>query len=122
MSIDNLSNSQLYAIIQNKQIDASIRKIANEEFTRRNLTIEQIQEIVSHFDSGYKPADQEGLDLVHKIFLVAVPAFFTIQVLIAGKYLASGQKKKWKDFLFFVCLGWIVWIIGVILYFRLVRR
>ena len=122
MSIDNLSNSQLYAIIQNKQIDASIRKIANEEFTSRNLTIEQIQEIVNHFDSEYKPADQEGLDLVNKIFLVAVPAFFTIQVLIAGRYLASGQKKKWKDFLFFACLGWIVWTIGVILYFRLVRR
>jgi hypothetical protein len=122
MSVENLSNSQLYAIIQNEQMDASIRKIANEEFTRRNLTIEQIQEIVRHFDLQYKPARQEGLGLANKIFLVAVPAFFTIQVLVAGRYLASGQKKKWKDFWRYVCLGWLVWTIGFILYFRFARR
>lgn len=121
MSVENLSNSQLYAIIQNEQMDASIRKIANEEFTRRNLTINQIQEIVSHFDSQYKPAQQEGLSLANKIFLVAVPAFFTIQVLVAGRYLASGQKKKWRDFWRFICLGWLVWTIGFILYFRFAR-
>jgi len=122
MSVESLYNSQLYAIIQNEQMDASIREIANEEFSRRNLTIEQIQEIVSRFDSEFKPAEQKGLPLANKIFLVAVPAFFTIQVLVAGRYLASGQKKKWRDFLFFVCLGWLVWTIGFILYFRWARR
>jgi len=122
MSVESLSNSQLYAIIQNGKVDASVRKIANEEFTRRNLTIEQIREIAAHFDSQYKPVDQEGLDLTTKIFLVAVPALFTFQMLAASKYLARGQKKKWKEFWFFVCMGWLSWTIGIILYFRLFKR
>src|ERR1700761_6576234 len=102
MNVDELSNSQLYALIQNEKLEASIRKVANEEFTRRKLTIEQIQEIVSQFDSHYKPAEQKGLDLANKILLVVVPAVFTIQMLNAARYLAEGQKRKWKDFWLFV--------------------
>lgn len=122
MSINSLSNSQLYALIQNDKLDPLIRKAANDEFTRRGLAIEEIQKIVSEFDSQYKPVDQEGLDLAHKIFLIIVPAFFTIQMLVAGRYLAKGQKKKWKDFWLFVCIGWIVWTIGFVLFFRFVNR
>jgi hypothetical protein len=122
MNVTGLSNSQLYALIQNEKLDASIRKIANDEFTRRKLTLEQIQEVVNQFEANYKPSNQEGLNLGNKLFLIAVPAFFTIQVLIAGRFLAYGQKRKWKDFWLFVCIGWLVWTIGFILYFRFVRR
>ena len=122
MNVDNLSNSQLYAIIQNDKLDASIRNVANEEFNRRNLNIGQIQEIVSQFELQYKPADQKGLDLAYKIFLIAFPAFIMIQMLIAGRYLAKGRKRKWKDFWLYVCIGWIVWTVGFILYFRFARR
>ena len=122
MNVENLSNSQLYVLIQNENLDASICKVANEEFERRKLTIEQIQEIVSQFDSQYKPADEEGLGLPNKIFLVVVPAFFSIQMLNAAKYLAKGQKRKWRDFWLFVCIGWLAWAVGFILYFRFARR
>jgi len=122
MNVTGLSNYQLYSLIQNDRLDPSIRKLANAEFENRKLTLDQIQEIVKQHDLQFKPDKDEGLSLANKVFLIIVPAFFTIQVLIAGRYLAKNERKKWKDFLFYISIGYLLWTIGIILVLRFNRR
>ena len=54
MHSSKLTNSQLYEIIQNSQLDKKIRDIANEEFNNRKLSIDQIQQIIAQHDSHFK--------------------------------------------------------------------
>jgi hypothetical protein len=122
MEVKELSNYQLYALIQNHKLDPSIRNLANSEFDSRKLTIEQIGEIVNRHDAQFKPDKDEGLSLAYKIFLVLFPAVLTIQVLIAGRDLANNRRKKWKDFWLFVSLGYLFWTIAIIFIVRLTRR
>jgi hypothetical protein len=41
-----LTDYQLYEIIQNATLDETLRKSANDEFNKRKLTFEEIQQIV----------------------------------------------------------------------------
>jgi hypothetical protein len=120
MNLTELSNYQLYSLIQNNKLDASIRELANTEFENRKLTVDQIKEIVKQHDLLFTQDNDVGLDSYNKAFLV--PAFFTIQVLIAGRYLANNERKKWKDFWFYVCLGYVLWTIAVIAFAKLSRK
>jgi hypothetical protein len=122
MNVTEPSNYQLYPLIQNDKLDSSIRKLANTEFENRKLTLEQIQQIVRQHDIHFKPDKDEGLSILNKCFLIVVPAFFTIQVLIAGRYLANNERKKWKDFWLYVSLGYLFWTVAIILFFRLSRK
>jgi hypothetical protein len=122
MNVTELSNYQLYSLIQNNKLDSSIRKLANTEFENRKLTLDQIKEIVRQHDIHFKPDNDKGLSISNKIFLIIVPAFFTIQVLIAGRYLANNERKKWKDFWLYVSLGYLFWTIAIILFFKLSRK
>jgi hypothetical protein len=122
MNEKELTNYQLYALIQNHKLDPSIRDLANREFDSRKLTIEQIEEIVERYDAQFQPDKDEGLSLAYKLFLIVFPAVLTIQVLIAGRDLANNKRKKWKDFWLFVSLGYLFWTIAIILIVRLFRK
>jgi hypothetical protein len=122
MNEKELTNYQLYALIQNHKLDPSIRDLANREFDSRKLTIEQIGEIVNRHDAQFQPDKDEGLSLSYKLFLIVFPAVLTIQVLIAGRDLANNKRKKWKDFWLFVSLGYLFWTIAIILIVRLFRK
>ena len=84
--------------------------------------MDQIQEIVIQHDRHFKPEKDEGLSMSNKIFLIIVPAFITIQVLIAGRYLANNERTKWKDFWLYGSLGYLFWTIAIILFFTLSRK
>ncbi|MBV4360343.1 hypothetical protein [Pinibacter aurantiacus] len=122
MKLTELSNYQLYSLIQNNKLDASIREPANTEFENRKLTVDQIKEIVKQHDLLFKPDNDEGLSSYNKAFLIFVPAFFTIQVLIAGRYLANNERKKWKDFWLYVSLGYVLWTVAIITLAKLNRK
>ena len=96
MDSSKLTNSQLYEIIQNSQLDKKIRDIANEEFNNRKLSIDQIQQIIAQHDSHFKKTE-ESLSLKYKAVLVLFPFFIPIQSINATKFLANGQKRKWKE-------------------------
>ena len=122
MNVTELSNNQLYALIQNNKLDPSIRNIANREFDSRKLSLEQIGEIVKKHDAQFQPDKDEGLSLGYKILLIVFPAVLTIQILIAGRDLANNKRRRWKDFWFFVSIGYLFWTIAIILIVRLTRK
>lgn len=115
MDLSGVTNYQLYVIIQNTRLDSSIRKLANDEFNNRNLSLDEIQKIVSRHDAQFLPDKNDSLKLQYKILLILFPFFIPIQSVFAGKWLASGHKRKWKDYWFYLSLGYLFWTIIVIL-------
>jgi hypothetical protein len=111
-----LSDYQLYEIIQNEKLDKRIRQVANDEFNRRKLSLIQIQSLIAKHDSQFLPDKGTGLKTHFKVFLIICPFFIEIHSLFAGRMLAKGQKQKWKDYWVYICLGLLLWTIGIILY------
>lgn len=116
MDLSNLTDYQLYEIIQNSKLDNDIRKLANNEFNKRKLSIDQIQEIIARHDTQFQPAKDEPLKIQYKLLLIIFPFFIPIQSAFSGKWLAKGQKRKWKDYWFYLSLGYLFWTIAVILF------
>lgn len=115
MNFTDLSDYQLYEIIQNLKLDDNIRKQANEEFNNRKLTIDQIQKIIAQHDAAFHPGQDEPLELKYKLLLVLFPFFIPIHSAFSGKWLAKGQKRKWKNYWLYLSLGYLFWTIVIIL-------
>jgi hypothetical protein len=116
MDCTTLSDYQLYEIIQNANLDQAIRQLANDEFNNRKLSLDEIQGLITKYDSKFLPDKDIGLNTYYKILLVICPFFIVIHSLFAGRMLAKGQKQKWKDYWIYICLGFSTWTIGIILY------
>jgi hypothetical protein len=115
MDSTNLSDYQLYEIIQNMRLDQNIRQAANDEFNKRKLSIDQIQQLIAKHDSQFTSDKEEGIQTKYKILLIICPLFIEIHALIAGRMLAKGQKQKWKDYWLFICLGYLTWTIAIMI-------
>jgi hypothetical protein len=115
MDISRLTNYQLFEIIQNSRLDTEIRKTANDEFNNRKLSAEEIQKIVARHDAQFQPDKDEGLKPEYKLLLILLPFVIPIQSAFAGKWLAKGQKRKWKEYWLYLSLGYLLWTIIVIL-------
>lgn len=116
MDTKHLSNYQLYEIIQNDKIDFNIRNLANVEFINRKLSLEEVQLIIAKHDLQFKPEMENGLKLSYKLILILFPFFFYIHSLIAGRILAEGNKIKWKEYWKYICFGYLLWTLIVILF------
>jgi hypothetical protein len=115
MHLKELSNYQLYEIIQNQKLDKNILKAANVEFNLRNLSSDEIQEIIIKHDSLYQPGKDEPLNIKYKMLALVVPFVWIVHLLMTSRYLARGQKRKWKEYWMFFCLGLLLWTIAIIL-------
>jgi hypothetical protein len=115
MDSTNLSDYQLYEIIQNMRLDQNIRQAANDEFNKRKLSIDQIQQLIAKHDSQFTSDKEEGIQTKYIILLIICPLFIEIHALIAGRMLAKGQKQKWKDYWLFICLGYLTWTIAIMI-------
>jgi hypothetical protein len=113
MDLSKLSDYQLYEIIQNSRLDSHLRKLANDEFNNRRLTVDQIQGIISKHDALFVPEKEESLQLKYKILITLFPFFIPIRFIT--KWLARGQKRKWKDYWFYISVGYLLWTIVAIL-------
>jgi hypothetical protein len=122
MSVTELSNYQLYALLQNKRLDASLQEKLRAEFDGRQLTPQQVRELADRYTAHYPLTDGEGLSIWNKLFLVLVPAVFIYQVLRATRHLASNQRRKWKDFWLYVSLGYLFWTVVIILVMKWMKR
>ena len=116
MDCTSLSDYQLYEIIQNGNLDQRIRQIANDEFNKRKLSLEEIQQLILKHDSQFVPEKEDGLNLKYCLLLIICPFFIEIHSLTAGRMLAKGQKSKWRDYWIYICLGFLLWTIGIILF------
>jgi hypothetical protein len=122
MNLKELTDYQLYVLIQNQKLDSTITRLANEEFKTRQLSFDQIQQIVAKHDAQFQPETDEPLSISHKIFLVIFPFLTIIQAIMAGKYLATNKRKKWRDFWLYICIGYFAWTVGIIVVVRLVWK
>ena len=116
MDASKLTDYQLYELIQNSKLDKDIRNLANREFDNRMLSIDKIQEIVQKHDSQFKPEKDETLKTEYKILLIIFPFLIPIQSSFASKWLAKGHKRKWKDYWFYLSLGYLVWTILILVF------
>lgn len=116
MDCTSLSDYQLYEIIQNSKLDQRIRQTANDEFNKRKLSLEEVQKLILKHDSHFVPEKREGLKFKYRLLLIICPFLIEIHSLIAGRMLAKGQKSKWKDYWIYICLGYLLWTVGIILF------
>ena len=116
MNLSQLTNYQLFEIIQNTAIDRDIRKNADTEFNKRKISIDEISELVSIHDSLYKPEKESGLALKYKILLVLFPFFIVIHNIIAALILDKGKQYKFRQYWFYITLGYLLWTLLVILF------
>ena len=115
MDLSSLTNYQLYEIIQNPKLDAEIRKKANIEFNNRKLGVGDIQKIIERHDANFRPDKDEPLKLQYKLLIIMFPFVIPVQSIFAAKWLAKGHKRKWKEYWFYLSLGYLLWTIIVIL-------
>lgn len=114
MDASKLTDQQLYDIIENNKLDNSIRTIADTAFNNRNIPVAKIEEIVAAHGKAFVPDKTEPLSSYSKILIILFPFFWVIHGLIAGRMLAKGQKRKWKEYWQFLMIGLVLWTIGVI--------
>src|SRR5258707_8693864 len=122
MSVTFLSNGQLYALLRNKRLADSIHNEVKEELDRRNLSPEDREVLKRQYETLYPPTDGPGLSVPEKLFLILIPALFTVQILRATRDLASNQRRRWKDFWLYVSIGYFVWTVAIILLMRNFRH
>ena len=112
----NLTDYQLFELKRNESLDKAIRKAAAAELERRKLAPEQVQHLVSKYDARFPSNKNEGLPVYFKIFLIICPFFIEVYSLFAGRMLAKGQQRKWKDYLLYICIGYMFWTVCILLY------
>ena len=117
MNASKLSDYQLYEILQNDKLQDAIKKIANDEFNKRRLSKDQLQEIIKKHDDHFRPGN-EGLAIKYKLLLIALPFFVPIHGIIAARLIPVGQKMKTKQYWFYICVGYLFWTVVVILFCR----
>jgi len=115
MDLSSLTNYQLYEIVQNLKLDSEIRKKANIEFNNRNLSVDDIEQIVATHDANFRPGKDEPLKLEYKLLIILFPFIVPVQSVFAAKWLAKGHKLKWKDYWFYLSLSYLLWTINAIL-------
>ena len=115
MNPGQLTNYQLYEIIQNQKLDKHIRTAANDEFDRRNLRREEIEEIIAKHDSLFQPDKGEPLSIKYKILVLILPFFWVIHVIMTSRYLARNQRRKWNEYWLFFCIGLVLWTIAIVI-------
>ena len=116
MDLANLTNFQLYELIHNLKLDKGIRKWANDEFISRKIGIDEIQKLILRHEAQFYPGKDESLRLGYKILLILFPFVIPVQSVFAGRWLAKGHKRKWKEYWFYLSVGYLFWTILVILF------
>ena len=114
METTELSNYQLYEILQNERLGKELRAAANNEFKLRAISEEEIKEIILRHDRQFIAPRQEPLGLEYKILLILIPFFWVIHALMSSKYLARGQNRKWREYWLFFCIGLVLWTVVII--------
>jgi hypothetical protein len=118
LKVGKLSDKQLYASVQNHLLSIEHKRVVLEEFNRRNFSTQHIDTLDQEFSKANNK-QQHNLQLSTKILIIIFPWMFAIQGIIASRYLATGQTKKWKQHWFYVGVGVAVWTIFVILFSRI---
>ena len=117
MDASKLTDYQLYEIIQNRKLHTDIKRIATEEFSKRQISHYQLNEIIKRHDQQFRPSN-EGIALKYKLLLIAFPFMFPVHGIIVARFIRIEERRKRKEYWFYVCVGFVCWTIIAILFSR----
>lgn len=129
MDSSKLSDSQLYALVMNKELPSELAEEVNSEFKRRDLDVETIDRL----DLEWKAKEQrstEPLPLKTKLMVIAMPLFdlvismpFLVLVIayIANREMGKGNMVRWNQYWRYVVIGHVVWFFILVLIVRMVN-
>jgi hypothetical protein len=118
LDASKLTNYQLYALIQNVNLDEAITALATAELDRRKLSETDKADLASKHQLRFRVDKGESLSINNRLLLLAFP--FLMSKIFPGKYLAQGQKQQWKDYWLYMMGGYLVWTIGIIAFCRFI--
>lgn len=96
MDVKSLSNRQLFELINNRSLSSDIRRVANEELSKRNLSIAELDELVLS-----RTVDLKILSLTDKLLLITFPFFGFIHVYRANLELPKEEQISYWVWTFF---------------------
>ena len=120
MDTSQLTDYQLYEIIQDKKLHNHIRIVANKEFNKRNLSINDLREIVLRHESLYNKVEEKALPWQYRILLIICPFILPLHTIIASRFLTGNANRKWKAYWLYICFGFVVWTIALLAFSRFI--
>jgi hypothetical protein len=69
MNVKNLSDKQLYALVQSKELSSAIRQLVLEEFRQRNFSIEQLDKLSTEHEAISRQSGN-SLTILEKCLIV----------------------------------------------------
>ncbi len=115
MKFKNLTNSELYQLVMDKNLPADQREAAENEFKKRNLNFAQLDALAMEHKKSIQAQKQEELTITTKLRIIFFPFLIPIQGILANKYIKTGEIRKWNEYWKFVAYGFLFWSIIIIL-------
>lgn len=115
MKIKELSDSQIYALYQNKHLSLDVKGQIIQEFKRRNFSLEEhksLKEEYYHLTYSYS-----NLTFLKKVLIILLAPFFIFTLFpLLDWVLFKGHFNRWKPFWKFTMLGYILWFTFILLF------
>ncbi|PSK94952.1 hypothetical protein [Taibaiella chishuiensis] len=109
--MQQISNRQLYALLQNERLESSLRLHVQWLWDQRRITTAEEQQLAAQYRSLFLPATalKKRYILLALVFPFVVQLFF-IQAFISARLLACGNRKKWYPYWRAVCAGYLLYL------------
>jgi hypothetical protein len=118
MTLDDLSDFQIYSLMMNSELDFELREKVNLELKRRNFSQDHIDQLTLEYEKII-PAKSATLGTGEKIRIIVFPFFIPIQAIFANKYLSKGDSNSWRLYWKYLIVGWLFWTLIILLAARL---
>lgn len=123
MDASGLSDYQLFELSRNPKLDPAIRELASAEMEHRKLTDEQMGLLLLKRERLFQEHVPVTLDQGQKLLLMIFPFYRRYHRFLPGqpgRYIP--QNRTCKAFWRYVCIGYVVWLVGLIVVARLLRH
>jgi len=126
MDLINITNQQLYEIMQNIKLDKAIREKASKEFLIRKLDKAEMTMITLDYQDKYKHVN-DVLEMKYRILVIVLPFIplywfdpfsMSFKSVLAGHFLSKGYNRKWREYWIFSMIGYIIWTIIIIALYK----
>lgn len=117
-TMDKITDFQIYALATNLNLDKYLKEQALKEFGKRNFSPEYARRLAIEYERVIPVMDPDFTAL-ERTAIIAFPFIVPIHAIIANKYLAHGNIKKWKLYWRYLTIGWVIWSFIIILVLKL---
>lgn len=121
MKLKELSDFQVYALYQNKNLPYFFKKFVDIEFTQRHFSEEYQNELFEKYQKCTSSNQnitffQKIIFLILNPFLIYFGFLFIIYLIPVYWFILKGYSNKVKQFWQFTALGCLFWLIFVLLF------